>query len=156
MLSTFYNELWNYLKQPNVIIGLALIIIGLVCVILSARIVRTVRKVDVVENNDRMLLAIRIVGLVLMIIGFVVIFMLSPVWLRLMLMGAWWGIAPAVVYLIIHLSCWAQLKSKSGSALNPLLGGTARAMLIFTVLFAVALVCSSYFCTAATTTEWWR
>ena len=53
MLSTFYNELWNYLKQPNVIIGLALIIIGLVCVILSARIVRTVRKVDVVENNDR-------------------------------------------------------------------------------------------------------
>ena len=72
MLSTFYNELWNYLKQPNVIIGLALIIIGLVCVILSARIVRTVRKVDVVENNDRMLLAIRIVGLVLMIIGFVV------------------------------------------------------------------------------------
>ena len=72
MLSTFYNELWNYLKQPNVIIGLALIIIGLVCVILSARIVRTVRKVDVVENNDRMLLAIRIVGLVWMIIGFVV------------------------------------------------------------------------------------
>ena len=72
MLSTFYNELWNYIKQPNVIIGLALIIIGLVCVILSARIVRTVRKVDVVENNDRMLLAIRIVGLVLMIIGFVV------------------------------------------------------------------------------------
>ena len=72
MLSTFYNELWNYLKQPNVIIGLALLIIGLVCVILSARIVRTVRKVDVVENNDRMLLAIRIVGLVLMIIGFVV------------------------------------------------------------------------------------
>ena len=72
MFSTFYNELWNYLKQPNVIIGLALIIIGLVCVILSARIVRTVRKVDVVENNDRMLLAIRIVGLVLMIIGFVV------------------------------------------------------------------------------------
>ena len=88
--------------------------------------------------------------------GFVAIFILSPVWLRLMLMGAWWGIAPAVVYLIIHLSCWAQLKRKSGSALNPLLGGTARAMLIFTVLFAVALVCSSYFCTAATTTEWWR
>ena len=72
MLSTFYNELWNYLKQPNVIIGLALIIIGLVCVILSARIVRTVRKVDVVENNDRMLLPMRIVGLVVMIIGFVV------------------------------------------------------------------------------------
>ena len=88
--------------------------------------------------------------------GFVAIFILSPVWLRLMLMGAWWGVAPAVVYLIIHLSCWAQLKSKSGAALNPLLGGTARAMLIFTVLFAVALVCSSYFCTAATTTEWWR
>lgn len=72
MLLSFYNELWNYLKLPNVIVGMALIVIGLVCIILSARIVRTVRKVDEVDNNDRMLLAIRIVGLVFVIIGFVV------------------------------------------------------------------------------------
>ena len=72
MLADFYSELWAYFKEPSVIVGLVLIILGLVSVMLSSRIVRTIRKVDVVENNDRMLLAIRIVGLVLMIVGFVV------------------------------------------------------------------------------------
>ncbi len=72
MLASFFNELVNYLKEPSIIIGLILVLIGLVCVLLSARIVRTVRKVDEVESNDRMLLAIRIVGLVLIIVGLVV------------------------------------------------------------------------------------
>lgn len=72
MSASFYSELWAYLKEPSVIIGLTLVIIGLVAVMLSSRIVRTVRKVDVVQTGDRMLLAIRIVGLVLIIIGFIV------------------------------------------------------------------------------------
>ncbi|MBQ7602993.1 MAG: DUF2065 family protein [Clostridia bacterium] len=72
MLASFFNELINYLKEPSIIIGLILVLIGLVCVLLSARIVRTVRKVEQVENNDKMLLAIRIVGLVFMIVGLVV------------------------------------------------------------------------------------
>lgn len=72
MLASFYSELWAYLSLPCVIVGLTLVIIGLVSVILSARIVRTVRKVETVENNDKMLLTIRILGLVLMIVGFIV------------------------------------------------------------------------------------
>lgn len=72
MLAAFFDELIKYLKEPSIIIGLVLVLIGLVCVLLSARIVRTVRKVDEVENNDKMLLAIRIVGLLFMIVGLVV------------------------------------------------------------------------------------
>lgn len=72
MLAAFFNELIKYLKEPSIIIGLVLVLIGLVCVLLSARIVRTVRKVDQVENNDKMLLVIRIVGLLFMIVGLVV------------------------------------------------------------------------------------
>ena len=72
METSFFTELFQYFKEPSVIVGLTLVIIGLVAVLLSARIVRTVRKVQVVENNDRMLLAIRIVALVLMIVGFIV------------------------------------------------------------------------------------
>ena len=71
-MNNFYDELWTYLQLPSIIVALTLIIIGLVSVILSSRIVRTVRKVDAVENNDRMLLAIRILGLVLMIVGFII------------------------------------------------------------------------------------
>ena len=72
MLAAFFNELIKYLKEPSIIIGLVLVLIGLVCVLLSARIVRTVRKVDQVENNDKMLLVIRIVGLLFMSVGLVV------------------------------------------------------------------------------------
>ena len=72
MLAAFFNELIKYLKEPSIIIGLVLVLIGLVCVLLSARIVRTVRKVDQVENNDKMLLVIRIVGFLFMIVGLVV------------------------------------------------------------------------------------
>ncbi len=72
MLATFYDELWTYLKLPSVVIGLTLVIIGLVAFMLSNRIVRTIRKEDVVSNSDRIVLAIRIVSLVLMIAGFVI------------------------------------------------------------------------------------
>ena len=72
MLASFFNELVNYLKEPSIIIGLVLVLIGLVCVLIAGRVVRTIRKVDEVESNDRMLLAMRIVGLVLMIVGLVV------------------------------------------------------------------------------------
>ena len=72
MLAAFFNELISYLKEPSIIIGLVLVMIGLVCVLLSARIVRTVRKVEQVESNDKMLLGIRIIGLLFMIVGLVV------------------------------------------------------------------------------------
>lgn len=72
--------------------------------------------------------------------GFVAVSILSPLWLRLMLCSAWWSFIPAIIYLGIHTANWWKLNHNTGAALNPLLGATARAMLLFTVLLTIALV----------------
>lgn len=46
----------------------------------------------------------------------------------------WWSVA-AIAFLSIHLRLWRKLRATTGSALNPLLGATARSMLIFAMLF---------------------
>ena len=44
----------------------------------------------------------------------------------------------AAVYLALHFTTWRKLVSRSGAALNPILGSTARNLLIFTLLFFAA------------------
>lgn len=110
--------------------------------------------IDAGKHTSVVIFGRRLAATAYLINGFVSIFLLSPVWLRLALMGAWWSIAPALIYLAIHITNWAKLKTRTGAELNPLLGGTARAMLVFTVLFAVVLVCSGIFCGTASTADW--
>ena len=52
----------------------------------------------------------------------------------------------AAIYLAMHFHTWRELVSGSGAALNPVLGATARNLLVFTLLlFAVAILCYSNF-----------
>ena len=46
--------------------------------------------------------------------------------------------APAA-YVILHVATWKRLVAKSGAALNPILGETARNLLIFTLLLLLAV-----------------
>lgn len=74
--------------------------------------------------------------------GFMAIAMLSPLWLIIFLNGnptRWTYIVP-VLYLVMHTVTWVKLNHRTGAALNPLLGETARNMLIFTILMLVAFV----------------
>lgn len=43
-----------------------------------------------------------------------------------------------VVYLALHIALWRMLGRRTGAAINPLLGLTATAMLLFAVAFAIA------------------
>lgn len=74
--------------------------------------------------------------------GFMAIAMLSPLWLIIFLNGnpiRWTYIVP-VLYLVMHTVTWVKFNHRTGAALNPLLGETARNMLIFTILMLVAFV----------------
>lgn len=74
--------------------------------------------------------------------GFMAIAMLSPLWLMIYLnrnMPLWTYVVPAV-YLVLHTATWIQLNRRSGSALNSLLGATARNMLIFTAMMLIAFI----------------
>ena len=74
--------------------------------------------------------------------GFMAIAMLSPLWLVIYLNKSMpvWTYAVPVIYLVMHLITWIKLNRRSGAALNPLLGETARNMLIFTTLMLLAFV----------------
>ena len=54
-------------------------------------------------------------------------------------MSQWTYLIP-LLYLILHVITWIKLNRYTGAALNPLLGETARNMLVFTVLMLVAFV----------------
>jgi 1,4-dihydroxy-2-naphthoate octaprenyltransferase len=52
----------------------------------------------------------------------------------------------AGIYLVMHFGTWRKLVSRSGAALNPVLGATARNLLVFTLLFfAVAILVDANF-----------
>lgn len=68
--------------------------------------------------------------------GYFAAFFLAPIWL---VMPKWVLIAP-LVYLVMHTITWNKLRTRTGAALNPILGATARNMLIFALLLVVAMV----------------
>jgi len=51
-----------------------------------------------------------------------------------------WTLAIPVIYLVLHIATWLKLCRRDGAALNPLLGATARNMLIFTLLLTIAFI----------------
>ena len=77
--------------------------------------------------------------------GYVAMCLLTPLWLMAVLHPhvPWWTLAAPAVYLVLHTVAWHQLTHRDGAALNPLLGATARNMLIFTLLLTIAL-CSTH------------
>ena len=44
-----------------------------------------------------------------------------------------------LLYLVIHILTWRKLVKRSGEALNPVLGMTARNLFIFTILISLSL-----------------
>lgn len=73
--------------------------------------------------------------------GYVAVAMLTPLWLVAILstkITLWIYAAPAI-YLALHTAAAWQLKHRDGKRLNPLLGATARNMLIFTIITAACL-----------------
>lgn len=89
-----------------------------------------------------------------MLNGIAAMAFLTPIWTYLVLRcfvivnytghsGRWWlfivALMPLVIYLMLHVIATRRLKTGEGKQLNPVLAATARNMLVFTVLFAVAL-----------------
>lgn len=49
----------------------------------------------------------------------------------------WKFVAAPLVYLLLHFTTWAKIRRSTGAALNPLLGATARNMLIYSLLLLI-------------------
>lgn len=95
--------------------------------------------IDAGKHTSVVIFGRKLAATAYLINGFVAVSILSPLWVRLTVLSSWLCMVPAVVYLAIHTANWWKLCHSTGAALNPLLGATARAMLLFTALLAVAL-----------------
>jgi len=63
----------EFIQKGNVIFGIVCAIIGIAVWILSTNIAKVVRKNDVVQPNDSVLVGCRVVGLVMILVGMVLI-----------------------------------------------------------------------------------
>ena len=72
--------------------------------------------------------------------GLLALSVLGVLWLRLWMEWGWWTMLPPAIYMALHLTSWHRLKQRTGAALNPILGATARNMLIFTILLSILLI----------------
>lgn len=72
--------------------------------------------------------------------GFVGFAILAALWLHMFFTMPIWTLFAPAIYLILHTHTWLQVRSRDGRALNPLLGATARNMLIFTVMLLIPLI----------------
>ena len=72
--------------------------------------------------------------------GLLALSVLGVLWLRLWMEWGWWTMLPPAIYMALHLTTWLRLKQRTGAALNPILGATARNMLIFTILLTLLLI----------------
>ena len=85
-------------------------------------------------------------ALAYLINGYAGMGMLSALWV--MIAVRWgmgrslpvWTLIVPVIYLIMHTFTWYKLTRRDGAALNPLLGETARNMLIFTLLMTIIFI----------------
>lgn len=50
------------------------------------------------------------------------------------------ALVPVVLYLFLHVKTWLEIGRRSGTALNPLLGGTARNLFLFTILISAVWI----------------
>ena len=72
--------------------------------------------------------------------GLLALSVLGVLWLRLWMEWGWWTMLPPAIYMALHLTSWHRLKQRTGAALNPILGATARNMLIFTLFLTLLLI----------------
>lgn len=127
-------------EDPDILIGVSLAI-GLMAA--NVLIVNNYRDMEddreVGKNTTVVIFGRKVMGIVYLISGILAMILMIPLWMKL---PAWSLVLPAV-YLVMHVTTWRRVVTSKGMALNPLLGKTARNLLVFSLmLLAIAEFCS--------------
>ncbi len=70
-LNLLLADFLTVLTKPNMISAIILLIIGLSISLLATRITKAIRKSSEIKTDDKVVISFQIVGLVLMVVGFV-------------------------------------------------------------------------------------
>jgi 1,4-dihydroxy-2-naphthoate octaprenyltransferase len=72
-------------------------------------------------------------GWVYLNFGILGMLLMLPLWLSLSV----WTLITPILYIILHINTWRQLRKSFGAQLNPLLGKTAMNLLVFAVILFI-------------------
>ncbi len=67
------NNILDRFAQPNVVVGIVLLVIGVLVAIFAKKITKLIRKADKVEPNDRIMLTLKAFALLVILISLIVI-----------------------------------------------------------------------------------
>lgn len=73
MMSLLNVGLIERITQTNVILGIALAVVGLFISLISTRLVRAIRRTNHPDPNDRIIIGMKSFGLILILVALVVI-----------------------------------------------------------------------------------
>jgi len=76
LLNIFQDFADNFVRRmqiPAVIVALVFAIVGVAIAVLAKRIARAVRKSDEIQENDAILISLKVVGLVLLFVSVLII-----------------------------------------------------------------------------------
>ena len=127
-------------EDPDILIGVSFAI-GLMAA--NVLIVNNYRDMEddreVGKNTTVVIFGRKVMGIVYLISGILAMILMIPLWMKLPV----WSLVLPAVYLIMHVTTWRRVVTSKGMALNPLLGKTARNLLVFSLmLLAIAEFCS--------------
>ena len=77
----------------------------------------------------------KIMGRVYLWSGIIGMLLMLPLWYHL----SYWALITPILYMVLHINTWRQLKKSLGVQLNPLLGKTAINLLVFAGMLLVSV-----------------
>ena len=77
----------------------------------------------------------KIMGRVYLWSGIIGMLLMLPLWYHL----SYWALITPILYMVLHVNTWRQLKKSFGAQLNPLLGKTAINLLVFAGMLLVSV-----------------
>lgn len=72
VLTNIFKTVTKRLQLPNVLAGMIFAMVGLAITILARRIARAVRKTNNIGDNDKLMISLKVIGLVFMFVALMV------------------------------------------------------------------------------------
>lgn len=80
----------------------------------------------------------KVMGHAYLLSGILSMSLMIPLWQELPV----WSLPVPLIYLLLHIKTWLKLMRNTGAALNPVLGLTARNLLLFSIMLTLIIVVS--------------
>ncbi len=79
LMLSFWSTISERFQLPMFTLGIILAVLGVAIGVLAKRITRVVRKSNTIENNDKILISLKLVGLILLFLALILLIFTNTV-----------------------------------------------------------------------------